>query len=35
MVAAVIILADSIRRWLGIGKRPESLVQFAEAESVL
>src|SRR6266852_5141984 len=34
MVAAVIILADSIRRWLGIGKRPESLVQFAEAESV-
>src|SRR5438309_26513 len=35
MVAAVIILADSIRRWLGIGKRPESLVRFAEAESVL
>ena len=35
MVAAVIILADSIRRWLGIGKRPESLVQLAEAESAL
>jgi len=35
MVAAVIILADSIRRWLGMGKRPESLVQFAEAETVL
>jgi carbon starvation protein len=35
MTAAVVILADSIRRWLGIGKRPESLVQFAEAESAL
>jgi carbon starvation protein CstA len=23
MVAAVIILLDSLRRWLGIGKRPE------------
>ncbi len=35
MTAAVVILADSIRRWLGIGKRPESLVQLAEAESAL
>jgi carbon starvation protein len=35
MTAAVVILADSIRRWLGMGKRPESLVQFAEAESAL
>jgi carbon starvation protein len=31
MLAAVIILVDSIRRWLGIGKRPESLVELAEA----
>jgi carbon starvation protein len=31
MVAAVVILADSIRRWFGIGKRPESIVEFAEA----
>jgi carbon starvation protein len=31
MVAAVIILIDSIRRWLGIGKRPESIVELAEA----
>ena len=35
MTAAVVILADSIRRWLGMGRRPESLVQFAEAESPL
>jgi carbon starvation protein len=33
MAAAVIILADSIRRWFGLGKRPESIVTFAEAES--
>jgi carbon starvation protein len=33
MVAAVIILIDSIRRWLGIGKRPESIVELAEAEA--
>jgi carbon starvation protein len=33
MVAAVIILADSIRRWFGLGKRPESIVTLAEAES--
>jgi carbon starvation protein len=34
MVAAVIILVDSIRRWLGFGKRPESLVpELAEANS--
>jgi carbon starvation protein len=31
MLAAVIILIDSIRRWLGIGKRPQSLVELAEA----
>jgi len=31
MFAAVIILIDSIRRWLGIGKRPQSLVTLAEA----
>jgi carbon starvation protein len=30
MFAAVIILIDSIRRWLGFGKRPQSLVEFAE-----
>jgi len=35
MVAAVISLADSIRRWFGLGKRPESIVTLAEAESVL
>lgn len=35
MTAAVVILADSIRRWFGMGRRPESLVQFAEAESTL
>jgi hypothetical protein len=33
MMAAVIILIDSIRRWLGIGKRPESIVELAEAEA--
>jgi carbon starvation protein len=33
MVAAVIILADSIRRWFGLGKRPESILTLAEAES--
>jgi len=31
MCAAIIILIDSIRLWLGIGKRPESLVELAEA----
>jgi carbon starvation protein len=31
MVAAVIILIDSIRRWLGFGNRPQSLVEFADA----
>src|SRR5256712_4583794 len=35
MIAGVVILAGSIRRWCGFGYRPESLVQFAEAESVL
>jgi carbon starvation protein len=33
MVAAVIILADSIRRWFGLGNRPEPIVTLAEAES--
>jgi carbon starvation protein len=33
MAAAVIILIDSIRRWLGIGKRPASLADLAEAEA--
>jgi carbon starvation protein len=32
MVAAVIILIDSIRRWLGLGKGPESIVELAKAE---
>jgi len=32
MVAAAIILVDSIRRWLGIGKRPQ-LAELAEAEA--
>jgi carbon starvation protein len=32
MIAAIIILVDSIRRWLGIGKRPQGLVNLAEAE---
>jgi hypothetical protein len=31
MVAAVIILADSIRRWFGFGKRPEPIGELAEA----
>ncbi|MDQ2855278.1 MAG: carbon starvation protein A [Acidobacteriota bacterium] len=34
MVAAVVILVDSIRRWLGFGKRPQSLVEFAEATPI-
>ncbi|HEV2829186.1 MAG TPA: carbon starvation CstA 5TM domain-containing protein, partial [Pyrinomonadaceae bacterium] len=35
MLAAVIIFVDSIRRWLGIGKRPQSLVaDLAEANSL-
>ena len=32
MVAAIVILIDSIRRWLGFGRRPDSLVDFAEAQ---
>jgi len=35
MVAAVVILIDSIRRWLGIGKRPEKIVELAEAGSAV
>lgn len=31
MTAAVVILADSIRRWLGLGKRPAGVVGLAEA----
>jgi carbon starvation protein len=34
MVAAVIILVDSIRRWFGFGKRPEPIITLAEAESL-
>ncbi len=33
MVAAVIILVDSIRRWFGFGKRPEPISNLAEAEA--
>ncbi len=33
MIAAVIILIDSIRRWLGFGKRPQSLVELADADA--
>ena len=35
MVAAVIILIDSIRRWFGFGKRPELIPTLAEAESLV
>ena len=31
MIAAIVILLDSIRRWFGIGKRPESIMELAEA----
>jgi carbon starvation protein len=34
MVAAVIILVDSIRRWFGFGKRPEVIPTLTEAESL-
>ena len=33
MIAAVIILVDSIRRWFGFGKRPEPISNLAEAEA--
>jgi hypothetical protein len=33
MTAAVVILIDSIRRWLGMGRRPESIIELAEAEA--
>jgi carbon starvation protein len=33
MLAAIIIFVDSIRRWLGIGKRPESMLELAEVEA--
>jgi carbon starvation protein len=32
MIAAVVILIDSIRRWLGFGKRPQSLAELAPSE---
>jgi carbon starvation protein len=32
MTAAVVILIDSIRRWLGFGRRPESLADLATSE---
>jgi carbon starvation protein len=31
MLAAVIILVDSIRRWFGLGKRPQPVAEMAEA----
>jgi len=34
MVAAVIILIDSIRRWFGFGKRPELIPTLTEVESL-
>ncbi|HEX3282784.1 MAG TPA: carbon starvation CstA family protein, partial [Pyrinomonadaceae bacterium] len=34
MLAAVIILIDSIRRWFGFGKRPELIPSLTEAESL-
>ena len=33
MVAAIVILIDSVRRWLGFGRRPESLADFAPSET--
>jgi hypothetical protein len=30
MVAAVIILIDSIRRWLGLGKSPQNIDDVAQ-----
>ncbi len=33
MIASIVILADSIRRWFGFGKRPQSIVEFAEVGS--
>jgi carbon starvation protein len=35
MVAAVVILIDSIRRWLGFGKRPDSIVELVEAQPIV
>ncbi len=35
MIAAVLILIDSIRRWLGMGKKPEPVVELAEAGSAV
>jgi carbon starvation protein len=33
MFAAIVILLDSTRRWLGFGKRPQSIADLAEAET--
>ena len=35
MIAAVVILIDSIRRWLGMGKKPEPMVELVEAGSAV
>jgi hypothetical protein len=32
MIAAIVIMIDSIRRWLGIGKRPQGVVDLAPNE---
>jgi carbon starvation protein len=33
MIAAVVIIIDSVRRWLGFGKRPEKIVELASSEA--
>jgi carbon starvation protein len=33
MAAAVIILVDSIRRWFGMGRRPEAIIEMTEAQA--
>jgi hypothetical protein len=33
MVAAVVILLDSIRRWTGFGKRPQAIGELTQAEA--
>jgi hypothetical protein len=32
MVAAMVIMIDSIRRWLGMGKRPQGVADLAPSE---
>jgi hypothetical protein len=34
MVAAIVVLIDSVRRWLGRGKRPETTGSLTEAATV-